>query len=99
MIPPPAYAPGTAAAGEIDIAYHAASNQVLPVSFNHGPHKLMAGHSFKAVIAPQKLNIGTADAGQCGPNQSIATGPWWPRHLADLDFSLMKVNAKHIVQS
>jgi hypothetical protein len=70
-----ATAPLAPAAGQVDLANHAASNQRGRIRLDHLADELMAGRAGKAVITALEFQIGIADASAEQADESEARGP------------------------
>ena len=85
-------APIAAAALEIDLAHHAAADQVAPLRFHHFADELMAGNAGKAVIAALQFEIGIADAAAQQANERETLGHTRPGNALDLHAPVVQMH-------
>jgi hypothetical protein len=89
-------APGTPAAGKIDIADNTPAHESTCVSGNDLPDEFMAGSAAKAVVAALELQVGITDATAQKANQREPVRPFRERTMPDRDPAILKMDCDHI---
>jgi hypothetical protein len=90
-----AAAPIAPAAGEVDFAGDAPSDQIAAVRGDNFADELMTRTTAEAIIPPLELEVGVADSGHQDPDQREAFPAPGYGSLTDGDTTLFEVDGEH----
>jgi hypothetical protein len=88
-------APFAFSAGEIDLSYNPAAQQVGIVGGHDFPDELVSRRSAKSVIAALKLEIRIANASEQQPDQRETFWALRPADISSVNATVFKMNGKH----
>ncbi len=88
-------APLAGAAAQVDLAHHAAADQIRAIGRDHVAHELVAGYARKAIVSALQFQVGIADPGAKHAQQRKTRGTRRKGRLVHFDATVFEAYREH----